>query len=172
MNRRNKGRRKSQDMTRLDQKDIDILRALSVDGRISKAALAEKVGLSATPCWNRLKRLEEAGLIESYRARISLRKLGPHIVVFLTAELADPPAASFRTFEANVQRYDEVIGCWALGGGFDYILQIVTRDIDAYQRLVDEMLDARMGIARYFTYFVTKPVKTDGVLPFAELIAG
>ena len=69
-----------------------------------------------------------------------------------------------------MQRYDEVTACWALGGGFDYLLQIVTRDIDAYQRLIDEMLDARIGLSRYFTYVVTKPVKGAGAPPLDVLL--
>ena len=133
---------------RLDARDLDILQVLSSEGRITKAALAERVGLSPTPCWERLKKLEKAGVIESYRANINLRKLGPHVTIFVAAELNDHTAASFQTFEAAMQRYDEVTACWALGGGFDYILQIVTRDIDAYQRLIDAMLDARIGLAR------------------------
>ena len=156
---------------RLDARDLDILRVLSSEGRITKAALAERVGLSPTPCWERLKKLEKVGVIESYRANINLRKLGPHVTIFVAAELNDHTAASFQTFEAAMQRYDEVTACWALGGGFDYILQIVTRDIDAYQRLIDAMLDARIGLARYFTYVVTKPVKGTGMPPIS-LIAG
>ncbi|MCO4844122.1 Lrp/AsnC family transcriptional regulator [Planktomarina temperata] len=156
---------------RLDVRDLDILQVLSSEGRITKAALAERVGLSPTPCWERLKKLEKAGVIESYRANINLRKLGPHVTIFVAAELNDHTAASFQTFEAAMQRYDEVTACWALGGGFDYILQIVTRDIDAYQRLIDAMLDARIGLARYFTYVVTKPVKGSGMPPIS-LIAG
>ena len=156
---------------RLDARDLDILQVLSSEGRITKAALAERVGLSPTPCWERLKKLEKAGIIESYRANINLRKLGPHVTIFVAAELNDHTAASFQTFEAAMQRYDEVTACWALGGGFDYILQIVTRDIDAYQRLIDAMLDARIGLARYFTYVVTKPVKGSGMPPIS-LIAG
>ena len=156
---------------RLDARDLDILQVLSSEGRITKAALAERVGLSPTPCWERLKKLEKAGVIESYRANINLRKLGPHVTIFVAAELNDHTAASFQTFEAAMQRYDEVTACWALGGGFDYILQIVTRDIDAYQRLMDAMLDARIGLARYFTYVVTKPVKGTGMPPIS-LIAG
>lgn len=156
---------------RLDTRDLDILQVLSSEGRITKAALAERVGLSPTPCWERLKKLEKAGVIESYRANINLRKLGPHVTIFVAAELNDHTAASFQTFEAAMQRYDEVTACWALGGGFDYILQIVTRDIDAYQRLIDAMLDARIGLARYFTYVVTKPVKGSGMPPIS-LIAG
>lgn len=157
---------------RLDDRDIAILRVLSVEERITKTALAERIGLSPTPCWDRLKKLETAGLIQGYRAKISLRKLGPHVTVFVAAELADHTAASFRAFEAAVARYDEVVACWALGGGFDYLMQIVTRDIDAYQRLIDAMLDARIGLARYFTYIVTKPVKGPGPIPFEAILGG
>lgn len=154
----------------LDQRDLDILRVLSTEGRITKAALAERIGLSPTPCWDRLKKLEQAGLIEGYGARINLKKLAPHVTVFVAAEIADHTAASFRAFEAAMQRYEEVTACWALGGGFDYLLQIFTRDIDAYQRLIDEMLDARIGLSRYFTYVVTKPVKGAGAPPFDILL--
>jgi len=149
----------------LDARDIAILRVLSTDGRITKTALAERVGLSPTPCWERLKKLEKAGLIEGYGARVNLRKIGPHVTVFVAAELSDHTAASFRKFEEAVSRHDEIIACWALGGGFDYLLQIVTADVEAYQHLIDTLLEARVGLAKYFTYIVTKPVKSGGVPP-------
>jgi Lrp/AsnC family transcriptional regulator, regulator of ectoine-degradation genes len=155
---------------KLDDRDIAILRVLSTEGRITKAALADRIGLSPTPCWERLKKLEQAGLIEGYRAEIALRKLGAHVTVFVAAELADHTGPSFRAFEDAVKRYDEVTACWALGGGFDYLMQIVTRDIDAYQRLMDAMLDARIGLARYFTYIVTKPVKGPAPPPLEVLL--
>ncbi|NRP12545.1 Leucine-responsive regulatory protein [Aliiroseovarius sp. xm-m-379] len=154
----------------LDTRDIQILSVLTQEGRITKAALADRIGLSPTPCWERLKKLEKAGLIEGYGARINLKKLAPHVTVFVAAEIADHTAASFRAFETAMNRYDEVVACWALGGGFDYLLQIVTRDIDAYQRLIDEMLDARIGLSRYFTYIVTKPVKGSAGVPFDILL--
>ncbi|GGO57064.1 transcriptional regulator, AsnC family [Roseovarius pacificus] len=157
-------------MLKLDARDMAILRVLSTEGRITKAELATKVGLSASPCWERLKKLEQAGIIEGYNARINLRKLGPHVTVFVAAELADHTPASFRAFEDSVQRYDEITACWALGGGFDYLMQIVTTDIDTYQRLIDEMLEARIGLARYFTYIVTKPVKSPALPPLEALI--
>jgi len=156
----------------LDQRDLEILRVLSTEGRITKAALAERIGLSPTPCWDRLKKLEQGGLIEGYGARINLKKLAPHVTVFVAVELADHTAASFQSFEAAMQRYEEVVACWALGGGFDYLLQIVTRDIDAYQRLIDAMLDARIGLSRYFTYVVTKPVKGQSAPPLQLLLDG
>ena len=156
-------------MVRLDARDIDILRVLSTKGRITKAELAEAVGLSASPCWERLKKLEKAGVIEGYHARISLKALGPYVRVFVAAELADHTGAAFRVFEDAVQRHDEILGCWALGGGFDYLLEIVTRDIDSYQRLIDALLDARVGLAKYFTYIVTKAVKSGSPPPFDVL---
>ena len=158
-------------MVRLDDRDLAILKVLSVRGRITKAELAEEVGLSASPCWERLRKLEKAGVIEGYRAEISLKKLGPYVRVFVAAELADHTAAAFRVFEDAVQGYEEIVGCWALGGGFDYLLEIVTRDIDSYQRLIDAMLDARVGLANYFTYVVTKRVK-GGMAPPLDILLG
>lgn len=155
-----------------DARDIAILRVLATEGRITKAALAERVGLSASPCWERLRRLERAGIIEGYGARISLKRLGPHVTVFVAAELADHTAAAFRRFEDAVQHHDEIVACWALGGGYDYLLQIVTRDIDSYQRFIDAVLESRVGLARYFTWVVTKPVKGGGAPPLEVLLGG
>ncbi|KRS13224.1 AsnC family transcriptional regulator [Roseovarius atlanticus] len=146
-------------MTRLDARDIEILKVLAEDGRITKAALADRVGLSASPCWERLKRLEKAGLISGYRAEIALRELGPHVTVFVAVELTDHTAATFRIFEDAVLHHPEIVACWGIGGGYDYLLQVVTADINSYQRLVDQMLNDRIGMARYFSYVVTKPVK-------------
>jgi Lrp/AsnC family transcriptional regulator of ectoine degradation len=157
---------------KLDDRDLAILKVLATEGRITKAELAERVGLSPTPCWTRLKRLEEAGLIEGYGARINLKKIARHVTVFVAVEITDHTAARMQTFEAAVGRYDEVVACWALGGGFDYLMQIVARDIDAYQRLIDAMLEARIGVSRYFTYIVTKPVKGGGAPPFDVLLRG
>jgi Lrp/AsnC family transcriptional regulator of ectoine degradation len=144
---------------RLDERDIAILSVLSSEGRISKSDLARRVNLTATPCWERLKRLEDAGLIRGYRAEIALERLGPHVTAFVMVELDSHKAENFDAFERAVRRYDEVRAAWALGGGYDYLLQTVTRDVAAYQALVDAMLAARIGLKRYFTYIVTKSVK-------------
>ncbi|MBA2438170.1 MAG: Lrp/AsnC ligand binding domain-containing protein, partial [Acidimicrobiia bacterium] len=71
-----------------------------------------------------------------------------------------------------VRGHDAIVACWALGGGVDYLLRVVARDIDSYQRLIDALLAGGAGIARYFTYVVTKPVKATGVPPLADLLAG
>ncbi|UUP15964.1 Lrp/AsnC family transcriptional regulator [Nitratireductor thuwali] len=158
-------------MLKLDDRDLKILAILQKEGRISKAALAERVNLTPAPCWERLQRLEKAGVITGYRAEVALNKLAPHIMVFMAAELEGHRAENFQLFERAVRDIDEIMGCWAVGGGFDYILQIVARDIDTYQRLVDHLLEAHLGLVRYFTYIVTKPVKRPGALPLDMLLS-
>lgn len=154
----------------LDDRDIQILSILSREGRISKAELAKRVNLTATPCWERLKRLETAGIIRGYHADVSLRAIAPHLTIFVTVELESHRAEYFQAFERAVAGYDEIVTCWAIGGGFDYLLQVVTKDIDSYQRLIDTVLARGLGLTRYFTYVVTKPVKCSHVPPFSALL--
>lgn len=144
---------------RLDDRDIAILATLSREGRIAKTDLAAKVNLSPTPCWERMKRLEKSGLIRGYRAEIDMTELGPHVQVFVTVELESHRAESFQIFERTVARIDEIAGCWAIGGGYDYLMQVVTTDVAAFQVLMDGLLESRAGVRRYFSYIVTKPVK-------------
>ncbi len=155
---------------KLDHRDIAILAVLTREGRLSKSALARRVNLSVTPCWERLNRLEKAGIISAYHARVELKLIAPHVSVFVMAELDNHRAATFQTFEAAIKRHDEIMACWAIGGGFDYLLHIVTVDIDHYQRLIDRLLENGSGLARYFTYIVTKPVKLSATPPFDVLL--
>jgi len=144
---------------RLDDRDIKILSILQREGRIPKAALAERVNLTPTPCWERLKRLEDAGIIESYGARISLRAFGPLTVVFVQIELESHHSESFSRFEMAIKDISEVVECWAVGGGIDYLMKVVTRDVEAYQTLIDDLLSMQIGVNRYYSYVVTMPVK-------------
>ena len=153
----------------LDDRDIKILSVLSREGRISKTELARRVNLSATPAWERMKRLEQAGLIRGYHAEIALARIAPHVVVFVTVELESHRPESFQSFEIAVGGHEEIVAAWSLGGGVDYLLQIVTRDIDSYQRLIDTLLTQRLGMRRYFTYIVTKDVKA-GPPPLEMLV--
>ncbi len=156
---------------KLDDRDLQILQILAREGRITKADLAKRVNLSPTPCWERLKRLEKSGVVKSYHAEVDLQKIAPHLTIFVMLELDQHRAESFQIFERMIQRFDEITACWALGGGFDYFLQVVTRDIQSYQLLIDQLLSERIGISRYFTYVVTKPVKQAATLPFDVLLA-
>ena len=152
-------------MIKLDDRDIQILSILQREGRIAKTTLAERVNLSPTPCWERLKRLEKAGIIEGYGAILSWTAIGAQTIVFMEAELASHQAEDFLRFERAVRAYDEIMECWAVGGGLDYLLKIVVRNVDEYQRLVDRLLYAKIGLKRYFTYIVTKRVKDSKTIP-------
>lgn len=143
----------------LDDRDIRMLQILATEGRIAKTELARRVNLSATPCGERLKRLEQSGLITGYRAEVALARIAPHITVFVLVELEAHRADSFSVFERHIAGCDEVTASWAIGGGFDYLLQVLTRDIASYQLLIDDLLEARIGLKRYFTYVVTKATK-------------
>ncbi len=145
----------------LDDRDLQILSVLSREGRISKTELARRVNLSATPAWERMKRLEQAGLIRGYRAEVALARVAAHVVVFVMIELESHRPETFQAFERTVALHDEITAVWAIGGGFDYLMQIVTRDIDSYQRLLDTLLAERSSVRRYFTYIVTKDVKAE-----------
>lgn len=154
---------------RLDAADLRILAEIQRDGRITKLALAERVGLSPTPCWNRLARLEREGVITGYHARVALKLVAPVATVLVEVTLGAHRQPDFDRFERAIRDLPEVVACWSVGGGVDYILKVVARDIDAYQRLVDDLLAREIGIDRYFTYIVTRTVKDDPVLPVAEL---
>jgi Lrp/AsnC family transcriptional regulator of ectoine degradation len=157
-------------MFKLDSRDIDILSALQQEGRISKSELAKRVNLSNTACWERLRRMEEAGIISGYRAEIALDKFADSIAVFVTVELESHRAADFAAFEEAISDEPEITGCWAVGGGFDYMLQVITRNVASYQRLIDRLLDRRIGFVRYFTYVVTKDVKARAGAPLDILL--
>lgn len=154
---------------KLDPFDLRILAEVQRNGRITKLALAKRVGLSATPCWTRLDRLERRGIITGYHARVALRRIVPFAQIFVEVTLGAHRRGDFDRFEQAVKSIPEIIACWAVGGGIDYVLRVVTRDIDSYQRLIDALLQREVGIDRYFTYVVTRMVKEDTAMPLAAL---
>ncbi len=144
---------------KLDKIDLKILAALQRDGRMTKLRLAEAVSLSPTACWERLSRLEKNGVITGYTARINTDGFGRRTTVLVEITLRSHQQADFDRFEAAILKEPAIISCDATGGGVDYILKIVSDDIDSYQRLIDRLLKLELGIERYFTYVVTKNVK-------------
>jgi Lrp/AsnC family transcriptional regulator of ectoine degradation len=148
------------DRLKLDRYDLAILQKLQQEGRITKVALAEAVNLSSSPCWERLRRLEDAGYITGYHANLDLRRLATIAEVIVEVTLTNHKATDFRRFETAIQDVPEIVECSAIGGGIDYVMKLIVRDVDAYQRLMDRLLDDGIGIDRYFGYIVTKPVKS------------
>lgn len=155
---------------KLDARDIKILSILQREGRIPKAALAERVNLSATPCWERLRRLEDAGIIESYEAKVSLKAFGPVTMVFVQVELESHRSEDFTRFESAIAALPEIVECWAVGGGIDYVCKLVVPHLEDYQSLMDSLLSREIGIKRYYSFVVTAPVK-DAPLPVERLAA-
>jgi Lrp/AsnC family transcriptional regulator of ectoine degradation len=156
-------------MIKLDAQDLKILGVLQRDGRITKVKLAEEVNLSASPAWERLKRLEKSGVISGYHARVDPKKLAPAAIVMVEVNLKHHQNEDFTRFETAVLAHPEIVECHATGGGVDYLMKVMTRDVDAYQRLMDQLLEADIGIDRYFSYIVTKSIKEGSELPLDHL---
>lgn len=149
---------------KLDRIDLSILAHLQRHGRISNVDLADAVGLSASPCLQRTKRLEGAGYIVGYGAQVNLAKLGEVVMVFTEMTLNDHRRTDFARFEAAIATIDEVVECHLVSGGYDYLLKFVTRGISHYQTVIEAMLDRDLGIEKYFSYIVIKsPVVKTGL---------
>lgn len=154
---------------KLDAIELRILDAVQRDGRITKLKLAQLAGLSPTPCWLRLRKLEQAGIIAGYYARLTPRRVAPIASAIMEVALANHRQADFDRFKRAMLERPELQACWSVGGGVDYFLKVMTRDIDAYQRMVDQMLAEDIGIDRYFTYIVTRTVEDDVSVPLGVL---
>lgn len=154
----------------IDRIDIKLLSALQRDGRATTLKLANEIGLSSSPCHVRLRRLEDSGVIGSYRADINMNKLAHTVMVIVPVELAHHEAKDFKHFESRIKEIPEIVECYAVGGGFDYILRVVARDVESYQNLMENLLEDEIGIHRYFSYIITKPIKRFEGYPLADLL--
>jgi Lrp/AsnC family transcriptional regulator of ectoine degradation len=152
-------------MYKLDERDIQILSILQSEGRITKTALADKLNLSLTPSWDRLQRLEEAGIIESYGAKLSSPFLSNFHLVITEVELESHKQGQFARFEEAIMGFDEVLSCWSVGGGLDYILKVLVKDVADYQDFLKRILKADIGLRRYFSYAVLDRIKDTDKVP-------
>jgi len=152
-------------MYKLDERDIQILSILQEEGRITKTALADRLNLSLTPSWDRLQRLEEEGIIESYGARLSSPFLKNFHLVITEVELESHKEGEFARFEDAIMGFDEVLSCWSVGGGLDYILKVLVKDVSDYQDFLKRVLKANIGLRRYFSYAVLDKIKDSEIVP-------
>lgn len=157
-------------LPKLDRIDIRILSHLQRNGRISNVHLADAVGLSPSPCLTRVKRLEKAGYITSYGAHLQLEKLGNTQRVFTQLTLSDHRIEDFARFEAYVRNVDEIMECHLVSGGFDYQLTFLTRNVVHYQTVMEDMLEQRIGIDKYFSYIVIKSPIVKKYYPIEKLL--
>ncbi len=148
------------DAVKLDRIDINILARLQQDGKLTNVNLADAVGLSPSPCLQRVKRLEKAGYITGYKAQINLGKLGDYITVFTEITLNDHRREDFIKFEAEIRRYESVQECHLVSGGYDYLVKFVARSVAHYQEIIESILERNIGVDKYFSYIVIKSIMT------------
>ena len=131
----------------IDDIDRRILRALQHDGRMPVQALAEQVGLSASPCARRVRLLEEAGIIKGYAAVIDEAKLGFAVSVFVSVKLDRQVDEALKKFEAAVKSYPEVVDCWLMTGARDYLIRIATADLVEFEEFLTSKLTRIDGVS-------------------------
>lgn len=151
--------------TPLDDTDRAILRELQADGRLSNARLSEKLALSETPCWRRLKRLEAEGYIESYQANLDRRKLGFGVVAFVQVTLGNHAGETPLRFEQQVSQLPEVLSCHNVSGDCDYLMQVVAADLDAYGAFVRDQLRRLPGVTSIRSNLSLRQLKSSSALP-------
>jgi Lrp/AsnC family leucine-responsive transcriptional regulator len=143
----------------LDRYDRAILSILATEGRIAITELARRIGLSKTPCQARVRKLENAGFITGYRAVLDPGKLGLGHVTFVEVRLGDTREAALRAFNAAVRKVPEIEQCHMIAGAFDYLLKVRSRDIDAYRRVLGEVISALPHVASTSTHVSMEAVK-------------
>jgi Lrp/AsnC family transcriptional regulator, leucine-responsive regulatory protein len=152
---------------KLDVIDRKLLQILQHDGRASNVDLAKRVHLSPTPCFERVRRLEEAGYIERYVALLSASKLGLGLLAFIEVSLDRTNPEAFDQLREQVADMDAVQECHMVAGGFDYLLKVRIADMAAFRRFLGERISALPGINRTHTYFVMEEIKITQELPIS-----
>ena len=149
----------------LDNIDKNILRELQHNARISNVELATRVGLSATPCLNRVKRLESEGCIEQYTIRIDPVAVGAELLVFVELRLDRTSKDVFNNFRQVVVKLPEILECHLVSGDFDYLLKARVADMQAYRKLLGETLLSLPHVNSTRSYMVMESAKETAVLP-------
>ena len=150
---------------KMQKSDIKILAALQHDADISTSDLAAKVNLSQSPCWRRVNKFEESGLIRRRVALLDRQKLGLEVVVFATVNLNQIGKQNLLAFERTVESYPEVVECYTMAGIWDYMLKIVCRDIRHYEDFVRDTLSASDAIRELHSHIAVTEIKNTTELP-------
>ncbi|SFH53922.1 transcriptional regulator, AsnC family [Pseudomonas syringae] len=139
--------------------DVRILTALQQDGRITNQTLADQIGMSASPCWRRVKHLEEHRYIQGYRAVLDRRKIGLGVMVFIRISIDSHSEAEARKFEKEVMQLEDVVACYSIGGDADFLLQVVAPDLDSFADFAMTVVRRLPGIKEMQSMFVLKEIK-------------
>ncbi|MEJ4045544.1 Lrp/AsnC family transcriptional regulator [Erwinia sp. SLM-02] len=143
----------------LSPTEIKILSLLQQDARITNQTLADEIGLSASPCWRKVRRLEEDEVIQGYRAVLNRKKIGLGVMVFVRVSIDSHSESEARRFEQEVAALEHVVACYSIGGDADFLLQVVARDLDAYADFAMAVIRRLPGIKEMQSMFVLKEIK-------------
>ena len=156
-------------MLSLDKFDIAILGELQNDARLTNLELAQRVGLSAAPCWRRVRALEEAGYILAYRAEIDRNKIGLDVLAFVRLDAAQNSGPALRELEDAVKQIPEVVSCHYISGTGTFELQVVSRDLNTFSQFAREVLINLPNVKDLHTSFSLGEVKANSALPLGHL---
>lgn len=151
----------------LDATDRRILVALQDNARLTTAELGERVYLSQSPCWRRVRRLEDDGYIQAYRAVLDAKKLGYGVTAFVSIMLESHAQPLSRDFEARIAEIPEVIACHNVSGRYDFLLEVVARDLEGFGVFARDVLRALPGVKEIYSSFSLKEIKSTRALPIA-----
>ena len=155
----------------LDKFDLLILHELQSDARLTNAELAQRVGLSAAPCWRRVRALEEAGYIKGYRAEIDRHKIGLGVLAFVRLDAQRSTGELTREMEEAIRKIPEIVACHYISGAGTFELHVVARDLDSFSQFAREVLLNLPNVKDLHTSFSLGEVKAGGALPLKHLKA-
>lgn len=153
------------ELVELDQIDRKILKALQDNARLSSQELSDQVGISSSPCWRRVKALEDAGVITKYVTLVDPETLGLSISIFTNVSLDKQIETALETFQKAVRKRPEVMECYLMTGDFDYLLRVVVGSLHDYERFLLDHLTKIPGVASIKSSFALKQVKYTTALP-------
>jgi Lrp/AsnC family transcriptional regulator, leucine-responsive regulatory protein len=153
----------------IDKYDLAILRELQDDARLTNAELAQRVGLSAAPCWRRVRALEAQGYIKGYHAELDRRKIGLGVLAFVRVDTDRATSDATRVLEEAIRRLPEVVACHYISGNGMFELQVVAQDLDAFSRFALNSLMTLPNVKDLHTSFSLGEVKANSALPLGHL---
>ncbi len=145
--------------------DLQILDAVQQDGSLTTQEIADRINISQSPCWRRINRLEERGLIKCKVALLDREKLGIDVVVFATINLSTQGRDNLEEFEQEVETLPEVLECYTMAGTWDYMLKVIVKDIRHYEIFVREKLTKLAHVGEIHSHIAVTEIKNSTVLP-------
>jgi DNA-binding Lrp family transcriptional regulator len=156
-------------MGTLDKFDVKILHELQADARLTNAELAQRVGLSAAPCWRRVRALEEAGFIKGYHAEIDRHKIGMGVLAFVRLDADRNTGEGTREMEDAIRKIPEIVACHYISGAGTFELQVVAKDLDSFSQFARKVLINLPNVKDLHTSFSLGEVKASSALPLSHL---